>query len=278
MVNLRLIKALAFLRSRLLTAVMLPAIIGLAYSGSRGLFPPVKVVLVLLGLAAAELISLLAVDSRTHWERSQGLPISYPPLPGNPVFTRLPASRIPWLMSVLGFMGVLVLGYFYFFWGPEILFLLAAASMAAFFYIVDPFPYAFLFVLVVPPLLTGTVYTALSGVLEISAFLVGLPNAFILAGINFIFRKLYKPQEDFLPSRILAVLFLYSLSLCTVTVLIVVKILPLSANSVSIFVLTGLYFSFQIFKKEQKSPIPAVLAGIGLYVVTALSVAVSLVA
>jgi len=272
-----LIKVLAFLRSRLLTAVMFPGIIGIAYSGSRGIFPPAKVVLVLLGLAVAELISLLAVDYRTHWERTHSLPVSYPPLPGNPVFARILPSRLPQLMTLLGFIGVAVLGYFYFLRGPEILLLLAVASMAAFFYFFNPFPYSFLFILAVPPILTGAVHTALSGALEIGAFLVGLPSAFILAGINLIYRELYKPQEDFLPARILAVLLLFSLSLCSVTVLIILKILPLSANSVSILVLAGLYFSFQIFKKEQKSPIPAVLAGIGLYIMTALSVAVSLV-
>ena len=256
---------------------MFPALVGLAYSGSRGIFPPVRIALVLLGLAAAELISLLAVDFRTQWERLHKRPLSYPPLPGNPVFSLLPPDQIPGMMSGLGIIGVVVLGYFFFVAGPVVLYLLAAASVAAGFYIFNPFPYSFLAVFFVPPILTGAVHTALSGAPETGAFLAGLPNAFILAGINVTFRKLYASGEDFRPLRAMTVLLLYSLSLCAVVALISFSFLPRTANSASVVILIGLFFIFQIFKREQNSPVPAVTAGIALYGMTAICLALSLI-
>lgn len=256
---------------------MFPAIVGVAYSVNRGFFPPGRIALVLLGLAAAELISLLAVDFRTHWERLHKRPLSYPPLPGNPVFRLLPPNQIPMLMSALGILGVVVLSYFFYVAGPIVFYLLAAASVAACFYIFNPFAYSFLAVFFLPPILTGAVYTALSGTPESGAFLVGLPSAFILAGINVIFRRLYAFGEEFRPLRAMTVLLLFSLSLCAVVALISFFFLPRTANSASVVILIGLFFIFQIFKHEQNSPVPAVTAGIALYGITAICLAFSLI-
>lgn len=277
MVDRRLSRILAFLRSRLLAAVLAPALIGAAYSGGRGVFSGIRLALVCLGLAAAELIALLAVDFRTHWERSRPVPRSFPSLPGNPVFDSLPPARLPLLMTALGIIGAAVLAYFYYLRGPVILYFLAGASMAASLYIFNPFPFAFLAVLTLPPLLTGGVHTSLSGGLDAGAFLVGLPSAFILAGTNWAFRRLYSRGEDFFPGRALVVLLFFSLSLCAVVALIVLKVLPSSANAASVILLAGLYLSFQVFKHEQKSPVPAVTVGVALYVAVALSLALSMI-
>ena len=273
----RLIKVLALLRSRFLAAVMIPGLLGIAFGWKRIPFSPHKIALVLAGLAAAGLIGLLAADLSRHRAGIQGRRLSYPALPGSPVFIRLSPGKIPLLMSLLGIVGVFVLGFFFSAAGPVVIYMAAAASLAAVCYLFDPFPYSFLAVVVFPPLLSGGVHVALSGAVDAGAFLAGIPLALILAGINLIFRKLYLKEHDFRAGGASAVLLLYSLSLCAVVVLIALHVYPRGANIASLVILSGLFFSFQIFRHEQITPVPAVTAGIGVYILAGLCLGLSLI-
>ncbi len=224
-----LARTLAFLRSRLLGAVTLPAVLGAAWAGGHGLasveaaplpLPPWLVFLLALdGLAAVELMNLFGSDYVLYlcsrqaggpearkgagkpgrdplWLRA--LPPPGPVLPGSPVVDPrfLPPERIPWVLLPLVLAGAAVLLYFVFTVGPGVLaFLLPAAAVGAL-YIFSPFAYAFLATSLVPPLVSGGLGYILTGRPQAAAFLAGLPVSWISAGVILTYRVAYDPNRS----------------------------------------------------------------------------------
>jgi len=219
---------LAFLRSRLLGAVILPAALGAAWAVHHGLasaaaaplpLPPwLAFLLALAGLAAVELMNLFGSDyvqylsgrppgepearkgaGRTGrdplWLR---LPPPGPTLPGTPVVDPrlLPPERIPWVLLPLGLAGAAVLLCFVFDVGPGVLaFLLPAAAVGAL-YVFSPFAYSFLATSLVPPLVSGGLGYILTGRPQAAAFLAGLPVTWISAGVILTYRVAYDANRS----------------------------------------------------------------------------------
>lgn len=216
---------LAFLRSRLLGAVILPALLGAGWAVHHGLAPAglsaaslpswLAFLLALAGLAAVELMNLFGSDYVLYLSRRPGrepgargriagkpgtdalwlraLPPPGPVLPGSPVVDPrlLPPERIPCVLLPLALAGAAVLLGFVFIVGPGVLaFLLPAAAVGAL-YVFSPFPYAFLATSLVPPLVSGGLGYILTGRPQAAAFLAGLPVTWISAGVILTYRVAY---------------------------------------------------------------------------------------
>jgi hypothetical protein len=226
-----LARALAFLRSRLLGAVTLPALLGACWAVHRGLSPAgpwpaggaagslrlpswAVFLLALCGLAAVELMNLFGSDYMLFLSAQarkgrpgrpargpasrQALPPPGPVLPGNPVVSPrvLPPERIPRVLLPLALAGAAVLLFFVLRVGPGVAaFLLPAAAVGAL-YVLAPFPYAFLATALVPPLVSGGVDYVLTGRPQIAAFLAGLPVSWISVGVILTYRVAYAPDQD----------------------------------------------------------------------------------
>ncbi len=216
---------LAFLRSRLLGAVTLPALLGAGWAVHHGLAPAglsaapatgfrlpltpwLTFLLALAGLAAVELMNLFGSDYVLHLSRSgkpgcdplwrRALPPPGPVLPGIPVVDPrlLPPECIPYVLFPLALAGAAVLLSFIFSVGPGVLaFLLPAAAVGAL-YVFSPFPYAFLATALVPPLVSGGLGYILTSRPQAAAFLAGLPVAWISAGVILTYRVAYAKREE----------------------------------------------------------------------------------
>jgi hypothetical protein len=183
----------AFLRTRLLGAVIMPALLGAAASARAGEFRLLRFVLVLAGLAAAELLNLFASDYAAWRKPAVAGSPALSVLPGNPVIppSRLNPERIPLILLPIAVVGLAVLVYFALAVGIEMLvFFLAAAAIGAL-YVLSPFPYAFLSTSLIPPLISGGTYLALTGELRARAFWVGIPIAWISVAVILGYRLLF---------------------------------------------------------------------------------------
>ena len=170
-------KLLATARTRLYTVVTFPALVGGAYAYSQGHFNFSRFVLLLMGLVFAELIKLLAFDYKAL------SPIKdkddYPFLPGSPVFSPLQVQRkkLPMLIAVSSFGALIVLVYFFLLSGWVIVALLGATFIISTFLNKPFFPPTYLSASIMPPILSGVVYLALSGNIDFNAFLVAFSSS-----------------------------------------------------------------------------------------------------
>jgi hypothetical protein len=180
---------LAFLRTRLLGAVLMPALIGAALAARLGAFHWLRFALILVGLAAVELLNLLGTDYRTR-KSPKSREIR---LPGNPVFSPelLPAKRLPLLIAPVAAIGLAVLLYFTITVGVGVLVFLLAAGIIGALYVFSPFRYAFLYTSLIPPLISAGVYLAMAGRLEGVAFAVGMPVTLISLAVIVGYRVMY---------------------------------------------------------------------------------------
>jgi hypothetical protein len=184
---------LAFLRTRLLGAVLMPALLGSAASAGAGELPILRFVLVLVGLAAAEFLNLLASDYAAWRSPGGSESVGLSVLPGNPVIpsSRLNPERIPLVLLPIAVVGLAVLLYFTLVVGIEVLVFFVAAAAIGGLYVFSPFPYAFLSTSLIPPLISGGTYLALTGELEARAFWVGVPIAWISVAVILGYRVLF---------------------------------------------------------------------------------------
>jgi hypothetical protein len=204
-------RALAFLRSRLLGAVSLPALIGAAWAWRAGAFGPgaarlslLRLAIALAGLAAVELMNLFGADLKRaggaqREPGGKGPPGagSAPLLPGNPVAPRLAPVAIRGLLLLLAGAGLAALLYFAIAVGPGVLaFLLPAAAVGAL-YVLSPFPYAFLGTALVPPLVAGGLSFVLTGRAPAACFLSALPVSLVSAGVILTYQVAYRGPRLF---------------------------------------------------------------------------------
>jgi hypothetical protein len=266
-------QVLAFLRTRLLGAVLMPALIGAALAGRDGAFRWPRFLLILVGLAAAELLNLLGSDYRNFRNPDR----REPQLPGNPVFPpeRLPPSRIPLVLAPVAAAGLAVLLYFTITVGVGVLVFLLAAAVIGALYVFSPFRYAFLYTAFIPPLISGGVYLAMTAELVGLAFAAGIPITLISLAVIVAYRVMY-PQTGALRQRSRAVvLALYCLAGITVVLYIPAGIYPplglIAAAPITVF----LWMIGRITAGEEHDPVPATSLGVMMHTATSLAIAVA---
>ncbi len=267
--------ALAFLRARLLGAVSMPALIGVACTARRGELSWGSVLLLFLGLGAAELLNLLGSD---YLAFRTGEREKFVRLPGNPVIrpSLLDPARLPLILVPVGLIGLAVLLYFTFTAGLEVLLLLAAAGIISVLYLLSPFPYAFLSTALLPPLISGGTYLALTGRAAAVAFLAGAPVAWISLGVILVYRVLYASagSEYRRTRRLLVVIF--ALSGLTVAVFVLPGIYPPLVLTALLPVVLLLILFARLTRLQRSDPVPATAAGVFMHTLTSLLIAVSL--
>ena len=265
---------LAFLRSRLLGAVLMPALIGAALAAREGSFHWLRFVLILVGLAAAELLNLLGSDYRVSGA-SKSKEIQ---LPGNPVFPpeRLPPSRLPLLLSPIAAVGLAVLLYFTITVGVGVLLFLLAAGIIGAFYVFSPFRYAFLYTAFIPPLISGGVYLAMTGRFEGVAFAVGVPITLISLAVIVGYRVMYAQKAATRVRSRAVVLSLYCLAGVNIVLYVPAGIYPRAALLAVVPAAVFLWFLGSVSAREEENPVPATALGVMMHTGTCLVIAAAL--
>ena len=267
-------KVLAFLRSRLLGAVLMPALIGAALAARGGTFHWLRFVLLLVGLAAAEMLNLLGSDYRMFQkpERKEAQ------LPGNPVFApeRLPASRIPLVLAPVAVIGLAVLLYFTITVGIGVLVFLAAAAVIGALYVFSPFRYAFLYTAFIPPLISGGVYLAMTGTLEGPAFAAGVPITLISLAVILGYRVMYEQTGSERRRSRAVVLALYCLAGINIILYVPAGVYPWAGLAAVIPIAVFVWLVGKWSRREKKDPVPATALGVMMHTSTCLVIAAAL--
>jgi hypothetical protein len=267
--------ALAFLRARLLGAVSMPALIGIAFTARRGELSWGSALLLFLGLGSAELLDLLGSDYLAFLapEREK-----IARLPGNPVIrpSLLDPARLPLILIPVGLVALAVLLYFTFAAGLEVLLLVAAAGIISVLYLLSPFPYAFLSTALLPPLISGGTYLALTGTAAAVAFLAGAPVAWISLGVILVYRVLYASTGSKYrrTRRLLVVVF--ALSGFNIAVFVPLGIYPPLVLTALFPVVLLLILFARLTRSLKSDPIPATAAGVFMHTLASLLIALSL--
>jgi hypothetical protein len=267
-------KVLAFLRTRLLGAVLMPSLIGAALAVRHERFHWLRFLLVLVGLAAAELLNLLGSDYRTLRNPDS----VEPQLPGSPMFSsaRLPASRIPLVLAPLAMAGLAVLVYFTITVGPGVLVFLLAAGIIGSLYVFSPFRYAFLYTAFIPPLISGGAYLATAGVLDGTAFAAGVPITLISLAVIIGYRVMYEQSGPERRRTRAVVLALYSLSGITVALYLPAGIYPIAGLAAVAPIVVFLWWIGKVSLQEKQDPVPATALGVMMHTTTAAAIAAAL--
>lgn len=301
-------RALAFLRSRLLGAVTLPALIGAAWAWRAGAFGAggtgggragapalLRLLIALAGLAAVELMNLFGADYVWHLRGRRpagGRPTASgrpgaagqggslgPVLPGNPVVSprRLPPSAIPGVLLGLAAAGAAALLYFVLTVGAGVLaFLLPAAAVGAL-YVFSPFPYAFLATALVPPLVAGGVAFVLLGHAAPGAFLSALPVSLVSAGVILTYQVAYREKRPpALWVRLLAVLLPYVLADVAVALLLLARLYPRGGFFALLPAVVFPGWAARLLLTQKRDPVPATAVGVFLHSSLALAIAAGL--
>jgi hypothetical protein len=293
-------RTLAFLRSRLLGAVSLPALIGVAWAWRAGAFDSgsgsaggraalLRLAIALAGLAAVELMNLFGADYLRHTRQlraAQGRPGSGtgllaagtadaelgPQLPGNPVAARLRPAAITRVLLVLAVAGVAALLYFAMAVGPGVLaFLLPAAAVGAL-YVFSPFPYAFLGTALVPPLVAGGVAFVLLGRAPAACFLSALPVCLVSAGVILTYQVAYRGGRPAW-ARALPVLLPYLLADVAVALLLMARVYPRSGFFALLPAIVFPGWAARLLLTESRNPVPATAVGVFLHSTLCLAIA-----
>jgi 1,4-dihydroxy-2-naphthoate octaprenyltransferase len=265
---------LVFLRSRLLGAVLMPALIGAALAARAGAFHWPRFLLVLVGLAAAEMLNLLGSDYRVFQKPER----KEPQLPGNPVFPpeRLPASRIPLVLAPVAFVGLAVLVYFTITVGIGVLVFLLAAAVIGALYVFSPFRYAFLYTAFIPPLISGGVYLAMTGKLEGLAFAAGVPITLISLAVILGYRVLYEHTGAERRRSRAVVLALYCLAGINVALYVPAGVYPWTGLAAVVPIAVFVWLVGKWSAREKKDPVPVTALGVMMHTSTCLVIAAAL--
>jgi hypothetical protein len=265
---------LAFLRSRLLGAVLMPALIGAALAARAGAFHWLPFFLILVGLSAAEMLNLLGSDYRMieKPERKE------PQLPGNPVFPleRLPASRIPLVLAPVVFVGLAVLVYFTITVGIGVLLFLLAAAVIGALYVFSPFRYAFLYTAFIPPLISGGVYLAMTGKLDGLAFAAGVPITLISLAVILGYRVMYEQAGAERRRSRAVVLALYCLAGINVVLYVPAGVYPWAGLAAVVPIAVFVWLVGKWSAREKKDPVPVTALGVMMHTSTCLVIAAAL--
>jgi len=291
---------LAVLRTRLLGAVVMPALIGAGYGARGGEVRALPLAFVLAGLAAAELLNLFGTDY-AQWRGRSGdrrraranggaggeggagtAGTGTITLPGNPVVppSRLDPARIPAAMLPLAVLGLAALVYFTIAVGPVVLIFFVAAAAVGGLYVFSPFPYAFLSTVVLPPLIAGATHLALTGGSNVGAFAAGLPVAWISVAVILGYRVHYTGSQGLpaalLRRRGLVVLAFYLLAGANVAAWVSVGLLP-PVGLLALVPWAGcLAWVAALLGRELSDPVPATTVGVLMHSTTSAALALAL--
>jgi hypothetical protein len=267
-------KGLAFLRTRLLGAVLMPALIGAALSARQGQFHWLRFVLIMVGLAAAELLNLFGSDYQTFRNPRK----KDPQLPGNPVIapSLLPPSRIPIVLVPIALIGLAVLIYFTLTVGIAVLVFLVAAGIIGALYVFSPFRYAFLYTAFIPPLISGGVFLALTGKAEGVAFAAGLPITLISLAVILGYRVMYERIGAQRRRTRAVVLAVYCLTGINVILYVVAAIYPLAGLAALLPIVLFFWLFANVSEQVKTDPVPATAVGVFMHTGTSLAIAAAL--
>ena len=213
-------RVIAFLRTRVFAAVIMPGLLGVAFAFQRGFFGLWRLLPIFIGLAIAEILSLLGADHQTFRNRNTG--IKEPMLPGSPLL-RLSVWETaagPVTVLSLGMLGVGVLVYMTLILGPALYAFVGIALIAGLLYAGNPFPFSYLSTAILPPVISAGVYFGMTGKVEFAAFLIGLPIVWISVAAILGYRILYKGNAPPQRNQSLTILLFYFL--CPVSIIILV--------------------------------------------------------
>jgi 1,4-dihydroxy-2-naphthoate octaprenyltransferase len=271
-------RLLAFLRTRLLGAVLLPALIGggaayriAAYRTDASTSFWLNLLLVLVGLACAELLNLFGTDY-LHPRKEKPEPL----LPGNPVISPdlLPPRRIPAVLIPLALAGLGILVYFAVRVDPLVTLFLAAALAIGLLYVLSPFPYAFLATALLPPILSGGACFAVFGAFVPAGFWAGLPIVWISTAVILTYQVLYRGA--FSQTLALLMLILYLLAAVNILLFFLLAVYPATALIALLPVIALTLWVERLFRKEQRDAVPATAVGVLMHSTTSLLLALSL--
>jgi hypothetical protein len=309
-------RVLAFLRSRLLGAVTLPALIGAAWAWRAGAFGAraagvggeagglagavggpaapafLRLAIALAGLAAVELLNLFGADYARQAASLRaagggkrpgpaGGPQAKdglgPVLPGNPVAPRLPPAAIPFVLLGLAAAGASALLYFVWTAGAGVLaFLLPAAAVGAL-YVFSLFPYAFLATALVPPLVAGGVAFILLGRAPAGSFLAALPVSLVSAGVILTYQVAYRRERPpALWARALVVLLPYVLADVAVALLLLARVYPRAGFFALLPAIVFPGWAARLLLTDTRDPVPATAVGVFLHSALCLAIAAGL--
>lgn len=277
-----LARLLAFLRSRLLGAVLMPALLGAAWAARQRTLPPARLLLVLTGLAAAELMNLFGADYAAYRAAARTGPrptaARRPLLPGNPVVrpSRLPPARIPLALAALALAGLAVMLYFALAVGPAVLLFFLAAALVGVLYVLEPFPGAFLSTAAIPPLISGGTALALSGAALPGSFLAGLPVAWVSAAVILGYRWAQGAEGPQGPARRGLVLSLFLAAGCQVLALWLAGVFPPAALAAIPVILAFGGLAVWAGRRRPADPVPATALGVLAHTLGSLVLAAAL--
>jgi hypothetical protein len=263
-----LTRVLAILRTRIAGAVLMPALLAGSYAHSRHAFRLPGFLLILLGLIAAEYADLLISDllaaakGKTH------------ELPGSPVWPWLLKSppRGGFAFALLGACGAAVLAILFVQIGPGILVLVGIAAACALLYAFQPFPGAFLATSLVPALITGGTFYALSGGWDATAFLAGLPICLVSVGVILTYRVAYRAGLVRTAGKA-AVILCYLCALLGVALLVFCGVYAWIALFAIVPGALLVAFAARLLAREKTDSTPATADGVLLHTVLSLSLA-----
>lgn len=267
-------KGLAFLRTRLLGAVLMPALIGAAVSARQGQFHWLRFILVVVGLSAAELLNLFGSDYQAF--RNPGN--KDPQLPGNPVIASaaLSPSRIPIVLVPVALVALAVLIYFTVTVGIGVLVFFVVAGIIGALYVLSPFGYAFLYTAFIPPLISGGVYLALTGKTEGVAFAAGLPITLISLAVILGYRIMYKRVGLQRRRARAVVLAVYCLAAINVILYAAAGIYPWAGLTALLPIVLFFWLFVNVSEREKTDPVPATAVGVFMHTGTSLVIAAAL--
>lgn len=271
-------RILALTRSRLFTAVIAPSLIGAAYAYTRGRFGLLDLALIVAGLVCAELLNLVGYDYRHYLSGDPAFERLNPRLPGNPVVPEriLPGRAIPLVLGGVALGGLAILSYFVATVGWGILGLLGAALAIGALYLFPFFPFAYLSTALLPPVLAGGVYYALSGQLAWPAFAAGLPIVWISIGVILNYRFLYGAAGALTPARTRIVAAFYLLAAVHVVAWVLLGLYPPAALAAAGAIAAGLPWLWATWRRERQDAVPATTVGVVIHAAACLLVAAGL--
>lgn len=252
----------------------MPALIGAALAARGGTFLWPRFLLVLVGLAAAEMLNLLGSDYRMLRRPDR----KEPRLPGNPVCPpeRLPLSRIPLVLAPVALVALAVLLYFTFTLGIVVLMFLVAAGIIGALYVFSPFRYAFLYTALIPPLISGGAYLAITGRIEGLAFTAGVPITLISLAVIVGYRVMYEQSGSARRRSRAVVLALYCLAGIIVVLYVPAHIYPAAGLAALVPIVVFLWLVGRVSTRVKHDPVPATALGVMMHTSTCLVIAAAL--
>jgi len=237
---------------------LMPALIGAALAARGGTFLWLRFLLVLVGLAAAEMLNLLGSDYRMLRRPQRKEP-------------RLP--RIPLVLAPVALIGLAAALYFTFTAGIGVLIFLAAAAVIGALYVFSPFQYAFLYTAFIPPLISAGAYLAITGRIEGLAFAAGIPITLISLAVIVGYRVMYGQSGSARRRSRAVVLALYCLAGINVVLYVPADIYPWTGLAALVPIAVFLCLLGRVSTREREDPVPVTALGVMMHTSTCLVIA-----